>query len=185
MVSFLMEQKDITIRALDSGEWETFRDLRLHALKTEPGVFFSHYADEVQHPPERWKDWLSQDRKCVFGLFDGKSLVGITGVFTARHDPSGRTAVLGASYLLPQYRGQGYSRLLYRARLDWVRAQKQFQKVVVSHRDTNEASRRANQAFGFRRTHAETITWPDGTSGEEICYELDADSLRKGPSLTP
>jgi RimJ/RimL family protein N-acetyltransferase len=180
-----MDQKYITIRALDSGEWDILRAMRLHALKTEPGVFLGAYEDEVKNTEERWKDWLSQDRKCVFGLFDGQNLVGITGVFTSRHDPSGQTAVLGTSYILPVYRGQGYSRLLYQARLDWVAMQPQIRRVVVSHRETNESSRRANQAFGFRRTHVETITWPDGTTGDEICYELDAESLHKGLSLTP
>jgi RimJ/RimL family protein N-acetyltransferase len=108
----------------------------------------------------------------VFGLFEGRKLIGITGVFTDRGDSSGATAIFAMSFIEPEYRRRGLSRLLYEARLDWVRAQPQFERVVVTHRESNEASGHANQAFGFNRVGRESRTWPDGAVEDDIIYEL-------------
>ena len=93
-------------------------------------------------------------------------------MFTHRGDPSGETAILAMSFIEAEYRGKGLSRLMYQARLDWVRAQSQFKRVVVSHRESNEASRRANQAFDFQYVGRESRTWPDGVAEVEVHYEL-------------
>jgi RimJ/RimL family protein N-acetyltransferase len=105
-------------------------------------------------------------------LFNGQRLVGITATFTWQGDPSGQTAVLAMSFIRPEYRGRGLSRLLYDARLDWIRTQPQFKRVVVSHRASNEVSRRANQRHGFHPIGRSQRIWPDGAIEDEIWYEL-------------
>jgi RimJ/RimL family protein N-acetyltransferase len=162
----------ILIRALDPAEWEVFRDFRLQALKAAPGVFASSYEAEAGKTPEEWQQTVSGPGHQAFGLFDRERMIGITAVFTWREDPSGETAVLAMSFIEPKYRGQGLSEVLYRTRLDWIRARRQFKRVVVSHRESNEASRRANQRHGFRALHRQSQIWPDGTTEDEILYEL-------------
>ncbi len=76
------------------------------------------------------------------------------------------------SYLLPEYRGRGLSRLFYEARLRWIVEQERFERVVVSHRRSNEPSKRANERFGFVMTGTARTTWPDGTDDDELLYEL-------------
>jgi RimJ/RimL family protein N-acetyltransferase len=104
-------------------------------------------------------------------LFDDARLIGITGTFAWNEDPS--TAILVMSFITPEYRGRGLSRMLYEARLDWIRAQPQFKRVVVSHRVSNEASRRCILNFGFVQTKRAPHTWPDGVTEDEISYVLD------------
>ena len=161
------------IRPFEPSEWEAFRDFRLKALQSQPGAFSSSYESERQLPDERWQDYMRRDSaQQVFGLFDGVRLIGITAAFRYRGDPTGETAILAMSYIEPEYRGRGLSRLLYEARLDWVRAQPHFKRVVVGHRESNERSKRANQHFGFRYTDRESRTWPDGLTEDELNYEL-------------
>ena len=97
---------------------------------------------------------------------------GLTGVITARDDPSGETAMLVMSYLLPEYRGRGLSAAFYEARLAWLRERPRYTSVVVSHRRSNEPSRRANQRFGFVLVGSVPTEWPDGTVEDEVTYEL-------------
>jgi RimJ/RimL family protein N-acetyltransferase len=163
----------VTVRPLKRSEWRILRDLRLHALQTEPGVFFSSYAREAPLGEEEWQTRMQGPDRQVFGAFDGDRLVGITGVVPARDDPTGATAMLVMSYLLPEYRGRGLSALFYDARLKWLREHPQFERVVVSHRRSNEASRRANQRYGFVLTNAVPATWPDGGVEDEMQYELE------------
>jgi RimJ/RimL family protein N-acetyltransferase len=163
---------EIRARPLHQSDWAAFRDLRLEALRTEPGKFAASYGDEAPKPPEDWQTIVAGPTHQVFGLFDQTRLIGITAVFTWRDDPTGETAILAMSFIVPEYRGHGRSKLLYEARLDWVRAQPQFRRVVVSHRASNDISRRAIQRHGFVFWKRAERTWPDGITEDEIFYEL-------------
>lgn len=161
------------IRPLDRADWEIFRELRLHALKTEPGKFASTHDAEATLPPEEWQETITGSPPYqVFGLFDGERLIGITAAFTWREDPTGETALLAMSFIREEYRGRGLSRLLYEARLGWIRQQPKFKRIVVSHRESNEISRAANQRHGFVAFKRVPHEWPDGTTEDEIFYEL-------------
>jgi RimJ/RimL family protein N-acetyltransferase len=166
------------LRALTEADWEHFRELRLFALRTEPGVFFSSYARETEFDRTEWISRIAQPGRCVFGLFIDGALVGISGIITSTDDPSLATAELVMSYLLPEYRGKGFSALFYEARLRWARAQSQFTQVRVSHRESNLASRRAIVRHGFTFVGRRSRLWPDGTEEDELQYRL----LLPGPA---
>ncbi len=170
----------VRIRPLVAQDWESFSTLRLQALQECPGVYGSSYEAEVQHTPDEWRDWLSGQGKCVFGLYAGDDLIGITGVFTSRHDPSGCTGVMAASYIKPACRGRGLSAMLYKARIDWAIGHAPWKKLCVAHREGNEASRRANQKWGFVYTETDMeMIWPDGAKVARLDYELDLEKLRR------
>jgi len=170
---------DISIRALDPAEWRMLRDFRLQALKSAPGVYALSYEECATWTEERWRSGISAPAHQIFGLFDGQRLIGITGVFTWDGDPLGQTALLVMSYIEPSYRGRGLSNTLYAARLDWIRQSGRFHTVHVSHRASNEASRRANQRHGFVKTKAEPFRWPDRTVEDEVHYELTLEEHRE------
>jgi RimJ/RimL family protein N-acetyltransferase len=162
----------LTARALPVSEWDLLRDARLMALKDAPGVFAMSYTEATQRTPDDWQSLVSGANHQVFGLFDGERLVGITGAFAWPDDRSGETATLVMSYILPAYRGHGLSRLLYAAALDWTRAHPRFKHVIVAMRASNAASRHACERHGFAPVRTATRTWPDGTSEDEVIYEL-------------
>lgn len=159
-------------RPLTIDEWQDLRDMRLKALQDHAGVFGSSYERERANGQQDWEDWLSQDKKCIFGLFTENVLVGITGIITDRDDPTGQTAKMVASYIAPEHRGKGLSALLYEARIEWAKTQENIKRITVGHRTGNEASKRANQAFGFQYIAENETAWPDGQTDNEVCYEL-------------
>ena len=161
------------MRELVASDWHALRDLRLHALRTEAGLFFSNYEAEAGHSDAQWLALASGDEKHqLFGLFDGDHLVGMTGVFADRDDPSGHTAALGMSYIRPEYRGRGFAAMFYEVRLAWARARPHFRRAVVGHRRSNTASRRMIERFGFCWTRSRPNHWADGTDEEHVGYEL-------------
>lgn len=163
----------VILRPLEASEWKVFRDFRLDSLKAAPGVFAMTYDAAAIWSPEDWQAEVKGPDHQVFGLFDAKQLIGITAAFTYRGDPTGQTALLAMSFILPFYRGRGLSRLFYDARLAWIRSQPQFRCILVSHRKSNEASRRANQRHGFVQIKTASHTWPDGETEDEIFYQLE------------
>lgn len=161
----------ISLRPFRPDEWEAIRAIRLRALKSDPGVFLPSYEDGLAMPDSYWIDLAAQKSSRVFGLYDGETLIGLTSVFTDRDDPSGKTAKLAMSYIDRAYRGRKLSRLYYQARIAWAR-ENGFSRVVVGHREGNEASRAANQAFGFKYFESEEITFGGGVRAVDHRYEL-------------
>ncbi len=161
----------ITARPLERSEWTAFRDMRLLSLKTDPGAFSGSYESWAAKTPAEWQDFIDGPGRKVIGLFDGVRLVGISGVVASRSDRTGKTAMLVMAFIALQYRGRGLAKQLYDARMDWVRAAG-FTKVVVSHRESDEASRRANERHGFRVTKSLPRKWADGAEEDEVFHEL-------------
>ena len=164
---------EVALRELTVADWPALRALRLRALQSEPGVFFTPYAREVEHEEAAWRALATGDAAHqVFGLFDAGKLVGMSGVFRDRDDPSGRTAVLGMSYIVPEHRGAGLVARLYAARIAWARARPEFVRAIVGHRRSNEPSRRAILRSGFIWTGSRPHHWPDGSDEEYVAYEM-------------
>lgn len=162
----------VHIRQLNRYDWQALRAIRLKALQNHAEVYGSRYEDEAIKDDRYWQDMLDGHDCAVFGLYDDQCLIGIGGAFTDKHDESGQTAVLAMGYIETNYRGQKLSRLLYEARIGWAQAQHRFTKIVVSHRRGNEASRRANQAFGFSYSGTGLTHFIDGEDAE-IKYEME------------
>ena len=177
----MIEKNGFKIRALRTDDWQLFREVRLRALKSEPGKFGSNYQKELHYSEDEWKSWFDQYDRCTFGLFKDEKMIGVTGIVTSKEDPN--NAALIASYIDKEYRRQGLSRLFYEARLRWAAAQPHLKKVLVSHRESNTSSGAANQAFGFIPIGRRSKDWPDGAKEDEILYELKTNDIRKAFNL--
>ncbi len=164
--------KAIKIRPLRASEWSVFKDIRLFALKSAPGMFATSYEEAAERSPEAWQALISGPSHQVFGLFDGSQLIGITGVFGGREGSDADTAYLVMSYIKTEYRRRGLSSLLYEARLDWIRMRNRFKRAVTTIRASNDVSQRACQHFGFTCISRAPRTWPDGETEDELVYEL-------------
>jgi RimJ/RimL family protein N-acetyltransferase len=162
----------VEIRKLNLKDWEIFRAIRLKAVAETPQYFLYNFEDESARPDTYWQGMLSDKRHAIFILQDKEDVIGLTAIFTWHEDPSEKTAVLAMSYIDPAYRGKGYADLLYTARIEWAKAQPHLERIVVSHREGNEASRRSNQRFGFIFTNVNENTYGDGTTDKNINYEL-------------
>lgn len=160
----------MTVRPFASDEWERFREVRLRALRTDPGVFSSNHAREAAHDEGHWRGRLSDPSCGVFAVLDGDRVIGMTGIYVPADDPA--SAGLWGSWLDPVYRRRGLSDPMYAARIAWARARPTIERVLVAVRASNVASARACQRHGFVLTGRVPLRWPDGTVEDEVRYEL-------------
>ncbi|MDM1296239.1 GNAT family N-acetyltransferase [Sphingobacterium sp. N143] len=158
-----------TLRRLETTAWADYKTIRLEALQTNPEFFGSNYKKESAYNDDDWISLLGNPACAIFGLYDQEVLIGMTGVILDRDDSS--NAILIASFIKEPFRGNGLSKLFYEARITWAR-QKGCNRITVSHRDGNDASKAANQSFNFKYTHAQDVIWPDGVSAKEYMYVL-------------
>lgn len=160
------------VRQLTAADWQAYKSVRLEALSRHAAVFGISLEAERTREDGSWKDMLSNGTQAFFGLYDGREIVGITGIITDSYVKNSRTAILIASYIREEYRGRRLSHLLYAARIEWAIKSGQFDRILVGHKEGNEASRRANQAFGFEPVGGEEQIWGDGSRGLNFKYEV-------------
>ena len=158
-----------SIRQLGSEDLNIFKSIRLEALQKEPQFFGSNFERESGFTDQDWLSALTDKSRAYFALSADKLVVGVTGIFKNEQNPS--QAILIASYIRSEYRRMGGSDLLYRARLNWAR-DNGFSEVIVSHRASNDASKRSNQKHGFQYSHSAPHVWNDGIAEDEVSYVL-------------
>lgn len=163
--------EDFNIRALKGDDWKQFIDVRLEALSATPHMFGGSVASESALSEADIRRMLDHDKQRIFGLHDGQKLIGLSAVFTDRTDDSGRTALLAMWYLNAGYRGRGLFQDLVTESIDWAEREKRFDKIIVSHRTGNDASRAANQRAGFTYTGKKLHVWGDGSYEFNHFYE--------------
>lgn len=145
--------------------------MRLEALQKEPGNFGNSYAMEASFPEETWMARLTNPVGACFGLYCENILIGITGIVVTEKDKP-HEAYMTQSYIRKEHRGKWLSQMLYNARIHWAK-QHGIKSLIVGHRESNIASKRANQHFGFIYSHSEPRTWPDGVLENMLYYRLD------------
>lgn len=161
----------ISIKQLTESDWRELSAVRLRALQTDPSVFGSNYESESKLDETDWRKWFDPAGTAIFMIFDGTRGVGMTCISVYRDDPTNRTAIMWGSWLEPDMRGHGLSGMMYDARIKWAEQHPTIEKIIVSHRASNLASKHANQKHGFSPTHVSERVWPDGTRDEEFHYE--------------
>lgn len=162
---------NFNIRALNGNDWQAFHAVRLEALRDTPSAFGASLATESVLGESDRRRMLDDNKQRIFGLFDGQKLIGLNAVFTDQNDRSGKTALLAMWYLHADYRGHGLFDGLVQAGLSWAEDEKRFDRILVSHREGNDASRKANQRAGFTYAGKRLHVWGDGTHDFNHLYE--------------
>ncbi len=164
---------EIVTRCLQPSDWSALRAIRLHALRTEPGVFSGSLEAAEAQPQAWWEDLTRGTPHQAFGAFAGAGIIGQITAFTWQDDPTGSTAFIGMLFVDPAYRGHGLSHRLLATAMAWIRTQPRFSRVVIGHRGSNTASMRAILRQGFVEARRQTHLWPDGTYDDEVDYVID------------
>ncbi len=158
------------VRKFNAGDWHEYKAIRLEALRLHPDVYGDTYENMASREDSEWKMIVSGHNSAFFGLYDNNVLIGSSGIFL--QDEASKTGVLIGGYIRKEYRGQKLSRLLYQARIDWARESGLFDRLVIGHKKGNEASRRANQAFGFIPIGEIEYKFGDGQTAINLQYEM-------------
>ena len=162
----------IFIRRWSESDWGAFKAIRLEALSKHDNFFGASFSVESSKEDSFWKKTLLDvDKAAIFGLYDEDKVIGLTAIFrdwTGRHG----VAVLAMSYIRAEYRKKGLSDLLYKERIDWAKSQGDIGIVTVGHREGNDASRAANQRFGFVLREVKDQIYGNGETAKDYIYEL-------------
>jgi RimJ/RimL family protein N-acetyltransferase len=135
----------IEIRRLLPTDATLYRDIRLEALRSDPGAFGSTFAIESTKPLTWFEERLGD--AAVFGGFDRADLLGVAGFFVHRGAKEGHKGVLWGMYVRARARKTGLGRRLVDAVVDHAREHVEILQLRVV--EGNEPARRLYARLGF------------------------------------
>lgn len=107
------------LRRLRADETEALRELRLRALREDPGAFAETYEEATARPLEDWASWAADDSRVIVVAIDGDRWVGMVACRLLEAGSSWLTAL----WVDPTARGRGLGLRLIEAVADWAREQ--------------------------------------------------------------
>ena len=132
------------LRRLQPDEVEPLRELRLRALREDPGAFAETLEEARARPLEDWARWAADESRVIVVAVDGDRWAGMV---------AGRlldgTTWLSALWVDPSVRGAGLGLRLIDAVADWAAEQRRGDDRAVGH----DQQRRGRRALRLRRLH--------------------------------
>jgi RimJ/RimL family protein N-acetyltransferase len=133
------------IRPLRADEAETYRDIRLEALRLHPEAFGSSFEEESARGLAWFAERLSGTT--VFGGFRGEALLGTAGFMPETGLKRAHKGHLWGMYLRAEARGSGLAAGLVAAVVDHARGR--VEVLLLSVTEGNVPARRLYETFGF------------------------------------
>ena len=114
----------ITIREVLESDLALYRDLRLEALRFEPGAFSADYEEERARAGSAWLERLRgivQDpMQTLFVAEESAALIGMTGIARGRSAKTKHSAGIWGVYVRPAHRTTGIATALLGHALLWA-----------------------------------------------------------------
>ncbi len=149
----------ISVRRIQPGEGELFRDLRLAALRESPHAFSFTYESAVERSPESWRDQADSSatgtERCTLIAFAGGRPVGLGAAY--RDGPESGEAELVQFWVRPEWRNRGAGRALLEALVSWC-GESGVRRVRARVTAGNDRAARFYERQGFVRD-------PEGGTG--------------------
>jgi ribosomal protein S18 acetylase RimI-like enzyme len=137
----------VRLRRLGADEVEPLRELRLRALREDPGAFAETYEEARARPLEDWASWAADESRVIVVAIDGERWVGMVACRLLE----GHSSWLTALWVEPAARGAGLGSRLIEAAADWAREQGAA-AVELSVTTNNDTAATLYARAGFAET---------------------------------
>jgi RimJ/RimL family protein N-acetyltransferase len=140
----------VTIRRLQIGESELFKQIRLTALCESPSAFASSYETALKRSSESWREQADGSAqgpdRSTFIAFSGDSPVGMAALY--RDQQQMNAGELLQVWVSPEFRSKGVAKEMLAAVVQWAR-ENGFRTIVASVAKRNERALRFYLRCGF------------------------------------
>jgi ribosomal protein S18 acetylase RimI-like enzyme len=135
----------VSVRQLEAGDVEAFRDIRLEALRESPHDFGSTYEREAEQPLERFAQSVAACT--VMGRWLEDRLVAIACFQRHTYLKEQHRGLIWGVYTRPDARGRGGGRAVVKAAL--VAGYAEVEQIHLTVRRGNARAQRLYESLGF------------------------------------
>jgi ribosomal protein S18 acetylase RimI-like enzyme len=152
----------ISIRRLQIGEGELFKQMRLTSLREAPYAFSSTYESALRRSPESWSEQANSTAqgsdRATFIAFSGNSQIGIAALY---RNPEGTDAgEVFQVWVAPEYRSKEVAFDLLDAVFQWA-GENGFQIITATIMKGNTRALKFYQKYGFDLADGASSDSPD------------------------
>ena len=169
---------EIIIRHATLADVNSFRELRLEALKNHPTAFGQDYTENLLQPQKYWEEKLTvkSEEQALFFAEQNGQLIGMTGIFRRLSKKSMHSASIWGVYVKPEWRGRHISEALAHSCLNWAKQQNVI-VVKLGVLTNNFSAIRCYERCGFSTygTEPKAISY-DGVYYDEYLMAIEIDS---------
>ena len=161
----------ITIRRIQNGEVDLFKQMRLTSLQNAPYAFPSTYDAALRRSDESWQEQaertaLGTDR-ATFIAFSDDVPIGIAALY--RLEDKVDSGELLQVWVGPEYRGIGVARDLMDAIIKWA-GENTFRRIIAGVTKVNARALKFYIKYGFSIIDESS---PNDSSGIHLVKELN------------
>lgn len=159
---------EISVRVLGEDEWQTYREIRLRALRESPGAFVADLATERDYDEKLWRERMNRASRLLV-LKDDEPV----GIVSVRRDGElfEQAAELFGLWIVPELRGEGLAAALL-VRASEVAEKLGARQLVYWVGTDNGRAVAFASSYGFRPTEHRRDPETDDARSEGIDQEL-------------
>jgi len=162
----------ISIRRIQIGESELFRQMRLNALRESPSAFTSTYESALNRSSESWNEQADNTAegsdRATFIAFSGDSPIGIAALYRDKERID--TGEILQVWVSPEHRGKGVALHLLHSVFQLAR-NNGFRTVLATITQGNARALRFYQKCGFKHMRETSLTGTENLLRKEIEVE--------------
>jgi len=136
----------IIIQQLPPQSWQTYRTIRLEAIKTDPQAFCATYQEELERTESQWCNFLPN----MWFAMDNDQAVGMIGLLQDTGSAGRHRAHLVSFWVKPTYRGQKIGKQLVH-HLQQLAPERGIKKIYLHVTITQKNAVRLYESLGFTK----------------------------------
>jgi ribosomal protein S18 acetylase RimI-like enzyme len=140
----------VEISTLAPPEWQQYKDLRLQALREEPGAFSSTYNETYSNTDEYWQtrlmDAQQQEKSWIFFAKQESKLVGMVSANGADHN----SIQVHGVFVAREFRGNRIGKLLMDTLISKIAQNSRYEKLYLDVNAEQVAAVNLYQSCGFQ-----------------------------------
>jgi GNAT superfamily N-acetyltransferase len=152
----------MTIRRIQMGEMELYKQIRLASLKDAPYAFETTYESAVQRSDEAWRERAESGARgndgATFLVFSEDRQIGMAGIFRSQGQID--MAELMQVWVDPGYRGSMVAWDLMDAIFGWAK-ENDFRRIIAGVTKVNPRALTFYTRYGFSRMAESAQSDPD------------------------
>ena len=141
----------ISVRRIERGEGQLFKQIRLTALRDSPSAFTSTYESAVNRSAASWREQANGtaqgSNRATFIAFSDDLPIGIAALY--RDEDRMELGEVLQVWVAPAFRGKGVAQKIFDAVFQWA-GENSFRTILVRITKGNERALQFYRKYGFK-----------------------------------